>query len=55
MPYLICEKTKQKMTVNIEVCRHAKCPHIKYNPDIIEWDCGFKPIAQKRIEKRRKK
>ncbi len=51
MPWLYCQKRKQKMKVNIEVCFGNRCPHI----DEKLLTCDFKPISQKRIEKRKKK
>ena len=54
MPYLICEKTKQKMRVSVEVCFVGRCPHVKWGSggDPI---CNFESKDQKKIEKEKKK
>ncbi len=51
MPYLDCEKTKQKMKVSIEVCFANLCPHV----DKEFLTCNFKPEDQKKIKKGKKK
>ncbi len=57
MPYLICEKSKQRFKVNTEVCLQVKCQHLKME-EVQEGGeiptCNFKPISKKRIEKRKK-
>ncbi len=50
--YLYCEKRKQKMKVDIEVCINAMCPHVKQI--CADWICNYKSKDQKRIEKRKK-
>jgi len=54
MPFIICEKSKQKQKVSIEVCFHLHCLHLKIpqNPES-PWYCGFKSKTQKSIEKRK--
>jgi len=54
MPYFICEKSKQKMRLNAEVCFNNQCPY--YKQDILGRNhCNFKPASEKRVEKRRGK
>ncbi len=51
MPFLYCQKTKQKMKVDIKVCFANLCPFIDKNL----LACNFKPETPKKKEKRKKK
>ena len=52
MPFLICEKSKQKFKVDIQTCFFHQCPHIKDTLQGIQ--CGFKSTNEKRIDRRKK-
>ncbi len=47
--YLYCDKRSQRISVSI--CIFRKCGHLRESNG--EFQCKFKPIQQKRIEKKK--
>ena len=53
MPFLTCEKSKQKMRVSTMICFNNQCKHLKVKDKTFM--CGYKSKGQKALEKRKKK
>jgi len=54
MPYLHCEKSKQKIRIDIKICFENLCPYF-LDDGTGNYGCGFKSNEEKKVEKRKKK
>lgn len=54
MPYITCEKTKQKKKTKYEVCIHFKCKWLKIPKDVEKpMYCGYESKSAKLLAKRK--